>query len=631
MCGICGALAANASERVGEGTLHAMCAAIAHRGPDDEGVFMDGPVGLGIRRLSIIDPEGGRQPIQNEDGAITLVFNGEIYNFQELRAELATLGHVFATRADTEVVAHGYEEWGRDVVRRLRGMFAFALWDARCEELFVAVDRFGIKPLYWANGSHGLVFGSELSCLLASQLVARELDRQSLAEYFALGYVPAARSILEGVEKLPPGTHLTCTPGSRPLLETYWRSPAAEDEADADPQVLREMVLAALRDSVRSHLVSDVPLGAFLSGGIDSSVIVALMSEVSPQPVRTFSIGFDDPEHDELDKARLVASRFGTDHHELVVEPTAVDVLPTLVSHFGEPFADSSALPTYHVSALAASSVKVALSGDGGDELFVGYTTFQGVELARALQPLPQAVRRSLGRVAERPPRLPWPGWSDRLGRVSKRVRDSLADPLDAYRSKVALTDPSAVSALLSPELRTDLAARDPFRAITASLSADLNGAHPLERFLRANLEVSLPSDMLVKVDRMSMASSLEVRVPMLDHVLAELVLGLPVRSRFPRWRLKGLLRDSVRDLLPPEIVRQRKHGFTIPVSRWFRGDVNVFAREVLLDGPTARRGFLDGERVERALADHLAGRQNVGAVIWSLLIFELWCRQVLD
>jgi asparagine synthase (glutamine-hydrolysing) len=631
MCGICGVLLSDASRRVDEATLRTMCGTIAHRGPDDEGVFVEGAIGLGVRRLSIIDPEGGRQPIASEDGAVVVVFNGEIYNYRELRDDLRGRGHTFETRADTEVLVHGYEEFGREFVRRLRGMFAFALWDARRGELFVAVDRFGIKPLYWAQGPHGLVFGSELSSVLASGLVPRDLDPQALSEYFALGYVPAPASILAGVQKLLPGTWLRWTPGSEPVLERYWEPPLAQPRDEADPRELRATVLGALRDAVRSHLVSDVPLGAFLSGGIDSSVIVALMAEDSPRPVKTFSIGFDDPEHDELDKARLVASCFGTDHHEHTVEPAAVDVLPKLVSHFAEPFADSSALPTYHVSALAAGSVKVALSGDGGDELFVGYTTFRGVELARALQPLPGPVRRSLARAVGRPPRLPWPAWNDRIGRWSKRAQDSLVDPVDAYRSKLALTDPRAVNPLLSEELRGDLAERDPFRAVNASLAASLNGSDPLERFLRVNLEVSLPSDMLVKVDRMSMARSLEVRVPMLDHVLAELVLAMPVRRRFPRWRLKGLLRDSVRGLLPEEILRQPKHGFTVPVSRWFRGDLNTFARGVLLDEATARRGFLDLDRLEVVLADHAAGRRNAGSVIWSLLIFELWCRQVLD
>jgi asparagine synthase (glutamine-hydrolysing) len=631
MCGICGVVLGDRAESVSEAVVRAMCAAISHRGPDDEGIFLDRFVGLGARRLSIIDVEGGHQPISSEDGSVTAAYNGEIYNFRELREELQARGHSFATRADTEVLVHGWEEFGVDVVQRLRGMFAFAIWDARAEELFLAVDRFGIKPLYWAAGTGAFVLGSELSCVLASGLVDRELDHQALAEYFAVGYIPAPSTILRGVKKLPPATRMRLKPGSEPSLDRYWSPPSAREADGGDVERIRADLLDALRDAVRSHLVSDVPLGAFLSGGIDSSVIVALMAEASSEPVRTFSIGFPDAEHDELDKARLVAARYATDHHELVVEPSGVDVLPKLVSHFAEPFADASALPTYHVSSLAAQSVKVALSGDGGDELFVGYTTFQGVELARRLERIPRPLREAALAVAGGVPRLPWPTIADRADRAVKRASDSLVGATDAYRRKVALTDPGVVAPLLTSDLRAQLSAHNPFRAIDASLGANANGGDPLERFLRTNLDVSLPSDMLVKVDRTSMASSLEVRVPFLDHVLAEFVLALPVRTRFPRWRLKGLLRDAVRDLLPEPLLTQSKHGFTVPLSRWFRDDLNGFAADVLLDDATARRGYLDVHAVRDVLSNHATGRRNAAALIWSLLMFELWCREVLE
>jgi asparagine synthase (glutamine-hydrolysing) len=632
MCGICGIVLADTSRRVDPVLIRSMCATIAHRGPDDEGAYVHGAVGLGVRRLSIIDPTGGHQPIANEDRSLTVVFNGEIYNYRELAADLVGRGHALATRSDTEVIVHGYEEYGVNVLERLRGMFAFALWDARRDCLLVAVDRFGIKPLYWSYDRDQLVLGSEMSCLLASGLVPRELDTAALAEYLALGYVPAPASILKGVRKLEPGTLLTWERGSEPRVRRYWEPPRARASERIDARELRTLVLDALKDAVRAHLVSDVPLGAFLSGGIDSSVVVALMAEAQSGPVKTFSIGFDDPEHDELEKARLVASRYATDHHELVVRPDAVEnVLPTLISHFGEPFADQSALPTYYVSGLAAGSVKVALSGDGGDELFVGYTTFRGVDLARMLEPIPHAIRRSAAHIAARPPRVRSGAWNDRFGRWSKRAEDSLAGPATAYRSKMAQTPLATMENLLSLGLLRDLATHDPFRRVNESLRVT-NGTHDgLERFLRANLDVSLPSDMLVKVDRMSMAHSLEVRVPMLDHVLAETVLALPVRTRFPRWRLKGLLRDSVRHLLPEEIVSQRKHGFTVPISRWFRGDLTAHAREVLLDRVTADRGLFDVERTRVALAQHERGAQNLGAAIWSLLVLELWCRQTLD
>ncbi len=623
---------ADRSRGVSATTLGGMCAAIEHRGPDDEGMFLEGSVGLGVRRLSIIDLPGGHQPISNEDGTVTVAYNGEIYNYRELMEDLRARGHTFATSADTEVLVHGYEEFGDNLLQRLRGMFAFAIWDSRREQIFAAVDRFGIKPFYWGHGTKGFVFGSELSCVLASDLVPRELDGQAVAEYFALGYVPAPLSIFSAVRKLPPGTHLRWKRGSQPCIETYWRPPYAQSQNGADPAELRIALLHELREAVRSHLVSDVPVGAFLSGGIDSSIVVALMAEASAEPVPTFSIGFPDAEHDELDKARLVASRFGTDHRELVIEPDSVDVLPKLVSHFAEPFADSSALPTYYVSALAAESVKVALSGDGGDELFVGYTTFRGVELARSLERLPGPVRRAIGGASRNAPRLPWPPvLADRVERALKRGTDSLAGPIDAYKSKVALTDPGLILSAFTPDFRSEIGAHDPFRAIDASLALSQSGGDPLERFLRVNLDVSLPSGMLVKVDRMSMARSLEVRVPLLDHVLAQFILELPVRTRFPHWRLKGMLRDSVRELLPEPILRQRKHGFTVPVTRWFRDDLNGFVRDVLLDNLTARRGYFDVDQVRMLLASHASGRRDAGALIWSLLMFELWCRQVLD
>lgn len=606
-----------------------MCHAIAHRGPDDEGVFVDGAVGLGIRRLSIIDPAGGHQPITNEDHSVVVVFNGEIYNHAELRRELSARGHRFATRTDTEVLVHGYEEHGSGFLSRLRGMFAFALWDAEQRHLLVAVDRFGIKPLYWSYEPTRLVFGSEMTCVMESHLVPRDLDSSALASYLALGYVPAPASIIAGVRKLESGTALSWKLGTEPIVRRYWSPPYSQDVTVRDTRGLQAALLDVLRDSVRAHLVSDVPLGAFLSGGIDSSVIVALMAELTPEPVKTFSIGFEDPKHDELGKARLVASRYGTDHHELIVRPDAIDeVLPRLVSHFGEPFADSSALPTYYVSALASESVKVALSGDGGDELFVGYTTFRGVDLARRLEPLPAQLRSAAARAVGNPPRVRSGTWHDRLERLSKRATDTLAGAASAYRSKLALTDPHTMLGLLAEPVRATLARENPYQRLDESLSGCTESADGLEPYLRANLDVSLPSDMLVKVDRMSMAHSLEVRVPMLDHVLAESVLSLPVRTRFPRWRLKGLLRDSARHLLPEEIVNQGKHGFTIPVNSWFRGDLTAYAREVLLDTGPSASGLLDASRVEVALARHQAGTQNLGAAIWSLLMLELWHRQ---
>jgi asparagine synthase (glutamine-hydrolysing) len=603
---------------------------IVHRGPDDSGMYTWPGIGLSMRRLSIIDVEGGHQPISNEDGTVHLVFNGEIYNFRALRSQLESAGHRFRTSSDTEVVVHAYEQWGDSCLDMFRGMFAFGLWDESREELLLAVDRFGIKPLYYGDFGGDLVFGSELGCLLASGRLAKEVDDAALAEYFTLGYVPHPATIFRGAFKLQGGTFLRWTRPRGLTVDRYWDVPAVDGTLNGGREPLPGELRELLRDAVRAHMVSDVPVGAFLSGGIDSSSVVALMSEVSDAPVKTFSVGFDSAEHDERPLARLVAQRYATDHHEFVLEPESVDVLPKLVSHFQEPFSDSSALPTYYVSKLARDSVKVALSGDGGDEIFVGYTAFRGVELARYIQSLPPALRRVLTSLPGRLPRTRSSAWNDRLAWLQKVGADSALPPEGAYRSKLTMTGLSAVWPLLTPDFRSRLDGRNPFRAVDSALAA-APGATPLERIIYAGLKVSLPADMLVKVDRMSMANSLEIRVPLLDHVLAEFVTGLPVGVRFPRWRLKALLKGAMADALPPEILQHRKHGFTIPLAAWFRGDLAGFAGEILL-GPEARnRGFLDTRALERFLRDHAHGSRNLGSAIWSILMFELWCRQILD
>jgi asparagine synthase (glutamine-hydrolysing) len=630
MCGICGIAAAERGQKIDPDTLRRMADVIEYRGPDDAGIYVSGPVGLAMRRLSIIDLERGKQPIDNEDRSVHLVFNGEIYNYRALRDRLRSRGHQFATDSDTEVVVHAYEEWGTESLNQLRGMFAFGLWDEREETLLIAVDRFGIKPLYYGARDRDLVFGSELVCLLESGQLAKDVDDGALAEYFTLGYVPPPATIFRGARKLEPGTFAQWTPRKGLSVSRYWDVPAARQNGAEPRGPLRRELRELLRDAVEAHLVSDVPLGAFLSGGIDSSTVVALMSEVSDRPVKTFSIGFRAREHDELPLARLVAKRFETDHHELIVEPESVDVLPRLVAHFQEPFADSSALPTYYVSKLARREVKVALSGDGGDEMFVGYTVFRGVELARRMQALPAPARRLLASLPARVPRTRRPHWNDRVERWRKVAADTALGPEEAFKSKITMSGMPVVWPLLTPELRARLEGQNPFRAVDSALAATAS-APPLERFLYAGLKVSLPGDMLVKVDRMSMANSLEVRVPLLDHVVAEFVAKTPVAMRFPRWRLKALLKETMADSLPAEILQQRKHGFNVPLSAWLRGDLAEFAREVLLGREARERGFLEAGALEAFLREHLHGTRNLGSAIWSLLMFELWCREILD
>jgi asparagine synthase (glutamine-hydrolysing) len=630
VCGICGIANCDPGRPVEEADLRRMADVIWYRGPDDSGAHVAGQVGVAVRRLSIIDVEGGAQPIHNEDRTIHVVFNGELYNYRALRSQLESEGHRFRSKSDTEVVVHAYEKWGIACLNVFRGMFGLAIWDERQEALLLAIDRFGIKPLYYTLLHDSLVFGSELICLLASGRLVKEVDDAALAEYFTLGYIPAPATIYRDARKLEPGTFLRWTPRSGAELGRYWEVPPVQERLRGGLEPMRVELRELLRDAVRAHMVSDVPIGAFLSGGIDSSSVVALMSEVSSEPVRTFSIGFESREHDERRLARLVAQRFGTDHHEFILEPEAVDILPKLISHFQEPFADSSALPTYYMSKLARTLVKVALSGDGGDELFVGYTTFRGVELARYAQRLPSGLLGSLASVPANLQRAVGTRWRDRLAQWHKWAADTALPPEDAFRSKITRVGLPVVWPLLTEELKLRLDAQNPFRMIDSALRAAPAEA-PLERILHAGLKVTLPGDMLVKVDRMSMANSLEIRVPLLDHVLAEFVAQLPVAVRFPRWRLKALLKETMADSLPSEILRHPKHGFTIPLGAWFRGDLVRYAAEILLSDEARRRGFFETRALERFLDQHARGARNFGSAIWAVLVFELWCREFLD
>jgi asparagine synthase (glutamine-hydrolysing) len=629
MCGICGLAHTDPERPVDVDALQRMNDALVHRGPDDDGVFVGAGVGLAMRRLSIIDLEGGAQPVQNEDGRVQLVFNGEIYNYRALRAELLRSGHRFTTHSDTETVVHGYEEWGEGLFERLRGMFALAIWDAEQRKLVLAVDRMGIKPLYYAERDGGLVFASELSALRRSGMVGDELETSALAEYFTFGYVPAPATILDGVQKLEPASILTWRPGHAPSIRGYWSLPAGGADVPEDPAELRAAVREQLTDAVRCHLESDVPIGVFLSGGMDSSSIVALLSEIATEPIRTFSVGFDVAAVDELGLARLVAERFRSEHHEIRVQADAAAVLPELVRHFGEPFADASALPTYFVSKAASEHVKVALSGDGGDETFLGYTMFRGVELARRLEAVPAPARSLVRGSIERATTL-LPGDRDGLRRVGKRAADSLRGAQEAYFGKSSLPGLAAVGPYLSPELRQAVGRAHPFARLGGVLAEE--GAksldHPLEVYSRAALRFSLPNDMLVKVDRMSMANSLEVRVPFLDHVLAEFVSAVPIRERLPGWRLKGLLRDTMAPSLPPEIVSAPKRGFVIPLSAWFRNGLREFVGDVLLDADTADGGLVQRAELERLVKSTDTGFDS-GTVLWSLLMLELWRRDV--
>ena len=628
MCGIAGKLNF-VDQPVSVALLRAMCEAIAHRGPDDQGMYLNGKIGMGNRRLSIIDVAGGHQPIANEDETVWIVFNGEIYNFPELRAQLLARGHVLRTRSDTEVIVHLYEDEGPACLERLNGMFAFALWDTKLERLMLARDRLGEKPLLYAVTADGLVFGSEMSALLQDPAVQREIDLDALDLYLALQYVPNPRTMLRGVHKLPPA-HYLLWQGGRLDVQRYWdvdftpRWKGSESEAVA---AIREL----LEDSVRRRLMSEVPLGAFLSGGVDSSTMVALMTRLTGKPVKTFSVGFDGDAYGELPFAREIARRYQTEHHELDVRPQMIDVLPKLVHHFGEPFGDCSAVPTYYVSKLAAGTVKVAMSGDGGDEVFAGYPwyvdAFRPGRLAAAF--LGEGARAARQAIARRQPRRVLgavKGVAVGLGE-SWRVRRSALGAFEraatcftaAQRSRLYTSDVRNGR----PQLRID--------PIGERYWAAQNGTSPLSRLMYTDHHLYLPDDILVKVDITTMACSLEARAPFLDHRLVELVASMPATWKVRGGVAKHLLKRAVADLLPETVLKRPKVGFALPVQRWMREDLRDMACDLLLDPHARYRMVLEPRVVGEMLTQHMAAARPNGYQLWLLLFFELWCRDVLS
>jgi asparagine synthase (glutamine-hydrolysing) len=607
MCGICGIVArAGLPER---GRLEAMAATLEHRGPDSDGYHVDGSVGLAARRLSIIDLVGGDQPIANEDETVHVVQNGEIYNYRELSAELRRAGHALRTRCDTEVLVHAYEEWGEAFPRRLRGMFAIAIWDSRRSRLVLARDAFGIKPLYYRLTTDGLEFASELRALPRG-----EIDLDALEAFLAFNSIPAPLSIFRDVRKLPPGSVLVWEAGEA-RVERYARPApvAARDVRDDDVAELIEECRARLRDSVRAHLVSDVPVGVLLSGGIDSGTIAALAAEETTGALRTFSIGFEESSFNELADARRVAARYSTDHHELVLRPDAARLLPVLAEAFDEPFGDSSALPTYLVSELASRDVKVALSGEGGDELFGGYYTYVADLLARRAA--------ALGRLA-RPVVELLPSSNARTSfdyRAKRFVRAAHLPPLERHHGW---------KEIFSRDVRAELTGRrngyDPLDLYRERYDETV-GAELLARLQDVDERIYLVDDLLVKTDRASMAHSLEARVPFCDPVVANFAHALPTRQKVRGLRKKVLLRRAAAPLLPRSIVYGRKRGFSIPAAAWLRGELEPFARATLSPSTLRAQGYFEPRVVERVLGDHVSGRQDLSRQIWGLLAFTLW------
>jgi asparagine synthase (glutamine-hydrolysing) len=586
-----------------------MNAKLAHRGPDSEGTFLDGGVGIAARRLSIIDLETGDQPLANEDGSVRVAQNGEIYNYRELRAELAARGHRFASHGDTEVIAHLYEEYGLEFAARLRGMFAVAIWDARERRLVLARDRFGIKPLYYREEAEELRFASEMRSLPRGAV-----DPEALEAYLAFNYVPAPYSIFRGTFKLPPGHLLVWKEGEARLDRFARPQPVDADDVRKEPaEALAEELRARMRDSVRAHLVSDVPVGVFLSGGVDSSLLAALAAEESAGPVRTFTIGFEERSFDETAGARKVAERYATNHRELVLRPEPELLIRALAEVFDEPFADSSALPTYLVSQLAAEDVKVCLSGEGGDELFGGYYTYSADLLARRLGPLARLARPFAELLPSSNARISFDYKAKRFSRAAH------LPPLERHHGWKEIFAPD-----VRAELRTGPSDFDPVDLLRERF-AETERAELLARLQDVDLGGALVDDLLVKTDRSSMAHSLEARVPFLDSAVAGLALALPRRLKVSGLKKKILLRRAAEPMLPHEVVHGKKRGFSIPAAAWLRGELEPFAREVLAPEVLRRQGFFAPEVVSGLFERHVARKEDLSRQLWGLLAFTLW------
>ncbi|HZO78511.1 MAG TPA: asparagine synthase (glutamine-hydrolyzing) [Solirubrobacteraceae bacterium] len=621
MCGICGSYDFAHGREADRAVLERMNASLIHRGPDADGCHIDGAVGLAARRLAIIDLEHGDQPMLAADGAVCVVQNGEILNHLELRATLERDGVRFRTRCDTEVLLHLYLRDGPGFVSQLRGMFALALWDRRERRLVLARDRYGIKPLYYGLANGRLTFASELKALLRQPSFSRDVDIEALHSFLAFNSIPAPLTIFRAARKLPAGHLLVCGP-SGVTLNRYARpapAPTAELRRES-AEALAGDLRARLRESVKAHLLADVPVGVLLSGGVDSSVLAALASEASPQRVSTFSIGFKERSFNELDLARQVARRYGTDHHELVVSPQISELLPKLVASFDEPFADSSAVPTYLVCKLAAEHVKVVLSGEGGDELFGGYETYSAHQLAQRIGPAASRLRPLIELL---------PSSSSRVSldyRAKRFVRAATLPPLERHHGFKEIFSPSQRERLLAPQWRSHTA--DPLEAWRLRF-AETEGAPLLARLQDVDLGIYLADDLLVKTDRASMAHSLEARVPYLDPTVSDLALALPSSMKVRGLSKKRLLRRAARPLVPASIVRARKRGFSIPAAAWLRGELKPLAQEVLSPTRVRAQGYFEPTVVSELLEAHCTRQEDYSRQLWGLMSFSLWAEQV--
>src|SRR2546422_2119864 len=616
MCGIVG-IVKNDNSLVDQALISRMCEAIRHRGPDEDGFYFSEGVGLGMRRLSIIDLKGGQQPIHNQDRTAWIVFNGEIYNYRELRDKLEKLGHTFYTNSDTEAIIHAYDQYGADCPKHLRGMFAFAIWDERTRELFLARDRVGKKPILYAQVNGKLIFGSEFSSLLLHPDIGRDIDIEAIHHYLSFMCVPAPLTAYRAIRKLEPGHSLRWRDGEI-RIEQYWQ-PHFSKKIDISEQEAGERAIAILRDAVKVRLMSEVPLGAFLSGGIDSSAVVALMSQESSEPVKTFSIGFEEQDFSELHHARRVAEHLGTDHHEFIVRPDALEVLPVLVEHYGEPYADSSAIPTYYVARETRKYVTVALNGDGGDESFAGYERYAAMRLAEKYHRLPAVLRKSV--VQQAIELIPTSEIRRSRIRDAKRFLQAASLPkVERYLRWVSVFDADAKQDLYAENFRHETEKMHAAELLDPWFTR-ANGSGIVDAALLTDIMTYLPNDLLVKVDIATMAVSLEARSPFLDHHVIEFAASLPEKLKLRGLTTKYLLKRMLKKLLPAENLDRRKKGFGVPIGHWVRGKLQPFLRETLLTETALNRGLFKREAVKRLVELHTRGERDYSHQLWTLLM----------
>jgi len=629
MCGITGIVDMRGERPIDESLLRAMNGVIGHRGPDGDGFHFEPGVGFGHRRLSIIDLEGGKQPLYNEDHTVVVTYNGEIFNFMEVERELLQRGHTFRTRSDTEVIVHAWEEWGVECLKRFNGMFAFAVWDRRAKTLFIARDRLGVKPLYYAELADGrLIFGSELKALLLHPQLQRRIDPQAVEEYFAFGYVPDPKTIYRDVKKLEPGAYICMKRGDSHVKPVrYWDVPLDGERAPGQPAAAWEEELRArLKEAVRKRLVSDVPLGAFLSGGIDSSAVVAMMREIGAGHILTCSIGFDEPRYDESMYARMVAEAKHTDHKAETVATSDYSLVERLVGIYDEPYADSSAIPTYRVCELARRHVTVALSGDGGDENLIGYRRYKLFAMEEQVRSrVPLGLRKAIfGPLGSLYPKL---DWAPRVLRGKTTFQALARDAVAAYFHGVSICSNEMRASLFSHEFRRELGgygAEEVFRQHVRGKTFN----DPLKMVQYLDFKTYLPGDILTKVDRASMAHSLEVRTPFLDYELVEWVASLPSAIKLKGGEGKHILKRSLEPLLPREVLYRNKMGFAVPLDVWFRGSLRDHIAETVRGRRLAESGLFNPATLARIVADHQSGRRDHSAILWSLLMFDGFLRQ---